>query len=187
MARTARTTTLRAPPFFFSGALAGGGAAAGSDFSTLKGLLISVPSLSRPAVGPGIGIDLWIGIGRIVRDRGRCLAAGNQVADRAGGARQVEARLGFVGLRVDPAVAGRGERRLGVVDLDRGGDAGLEAVARQVELVLRELQALVRQLDPAAGVLVGEQGLAHLLLDLALSVVLLDQELVALRLRGGDV
>src|SRR5437763_3553208 len=149
MARTARTTTLREPPFFFSGALAGG-AAAGSDFSTLKGLLISVPSLSRPAARAGAGIGLWIGIGidrwisrGIVGFRRLALAARDQVADRAGGAREIEARLRLVGLGVDPEVAGGGERGLRVVDLDRGGDAGLETVAREVELVLRQLQALV--------------------------------------------
>src|SRR4051812_37745390 len=119
MARTERITILRTPPRFGCGALAGA-ASAGSVFSTLNGLLISLPSV-------------W-----------------NQIADLAGGPREVEARLGLVGQRVDPGVAGGGERGLGVVDLDRRGDAGLEAVARQLELVLGELQALVGQIDPAA-------------------------------------
>src|SRR5215218_9068890 len=153
MARTERITILRTPPRLRPGALAGA-ASAGSGFSTLNGLLISLPSVR------------------------------NQIADLAGGPREIEARLGLVGQRVDAGVAGGGERGLGVVDLDRGGDAGLEAVARQLQLVLGELQALARQLDPAAGVLVGEQRLAHLLLDLALDVVLLDQELIPLRGRG---
>src|SRR5436305_9204917 len=141
--RMERITILRPPLRFGDGAVAGSGA--GSVFSTLNGLLISLPSV------------LLLGALRI--------GCRNQIADLAGGPRQIEARLGLVGQRVDARVARRGESGLGVVHLDRGGHPRLEPVARQLDLVLGELQALIRQLDPAAGALVDEKRLAHLLLD----------------------
>src|SRR4051794_36650250 len=105
-ARTVRTTILRRPPPLPFGSAAAGG----SFFSTLMGLLISVPSVSL-----GMVRGFW-----------------NQGPDLAGRPREVKSRLGLVGQRVDAQVAGGGERGLGVVDLDRGGHAGLEAVARQL-------------------------------------------------------
>src|SRR4051812_39955831 len=122
-ARMVRTTILRVPRFFGSGAVSGAGASA--LFSTLSGLLISLPSILH---------------GVCFRD---------QSADLARGPRQVEARLGLVGQGVDARVAGGGERGLGVVDLDRRRDARFEAVARLLELVLSEPHALVGQLDAA--------------------------------------
>src|SRR5436305_9932979 len=157
-ARMLRTTILRVPPFFGGGAVSGAGAS--TFFSTLSGLLILLPS-----VVPGVL---------------RCVGFRNQGADLAGGPRQVEAGLGLVGQGVDARVAGRGQRGLGVVDLDRRRDAGLEAVARLLEFVLGEAHALVGQLDAAPGVRPLEEGLAHLLLDLALGVLLLEQELLLL-------
>src|SRR3954471_7508231 len=150
---------LRAP--FFFGAT-GSGAGASAFFSTLSGLLISLPSVV-PGIFDCLGFRL------------------DQIADLPRGPREVEARLGFVGQGVDARVAGGGQGGLGVVDLDRRRDARLEAVARLLELVLGQLYALIGQLDAAAGVLPIEKGLAHVLLDLALGVLPLKKDLLLLR------
>src|SRR5690349_17229517 len=113
-----RITIFLAPLRFGSGAATGSAAGSGF-FSTLNGLLISLPSVLL--LGALLRIGCW-----------------NQIADLAGRPRQIEARLGLVGQRVDARVARRGEGGLGVVHLDRGGHPGLEPVARQVELVLGE-------------------------------------------------
>src|SRR5947208_578782 len=78
--RMERITIFLAPPRF--GAGAGAGSATGSGFSTLNGLLISLPSVLLLGAGLRIGI--------------RCR---NQSTDLAGGPRQLEARLGH---RRDP-------------------------------------------------------------------------------------
>src|SRR5436305_7996231 len=110
--RMERITILRPPLRFGDGAVAGC-SATGSVFSTLNGLLISLPSV------------LLLGALRI--------GCRNQIADLAGRPRQIEARLGLVGQRVDARVARRGEGGLGVVHLDRGGHPRLEPVARQLD------------------------------------------------------
>src|SRR3954447_25222694 len=130
--RMERITIFLAPPRF--GAGAGAGSATGSGFSTLNGLLISLPSVLLLGAGLRIGIRCW-----------------NQGADLAGGPRQLEARLGLVGQRVDARVAREGESVLGAVHLDRGGHAGLEPVARQLELVLGQLEVLAPHGHPAVG------------------------------------
>src|SRR6185369_8189819 len=94
--RMERITIFRAPLRF--GAGAGAGSAAGSGFSTLNGLLISLPSVLLLGAGLRIGIGI------------RCW---NQSTDLAGGPRQLEARLGLVGQRVDARVARESESVLG--------------------------------------------------------------------------
>src|SRR3954468_15312181 len=132
--RMERITIFLAPPRFGAGAAAG--SATGSVFSTLNGLLISLPSVLLLGAGLRIGIRCW-----------------NQRTDLAGGPPPLAASLGLVGQRVDARVARESEGVLGVVHLDRGGHSRLEPVARQLELVLGELEVLARPGRPAVGAL----------------------------------
>src|SRR5262245_49158933 len=135
----------RVRPFFFG---SGSGVRASGSSSVTRwmfclGSLIVVLSGSRAEAASGSGVGRSGGGGR------------DELPDASGRALDVEPGLRLGGKRGDADVGRGGHGVLGVVDLERVGDAAREAVLGVLELLGGEDAVLLGELDAALGDVVG--------------------------------